>query len=139
MARKSLSWILKFTGRLEDDAEKVKCLQQNDNTAIRTILKFALDPNIEWVLPEGEPPYTPCEFPHQENMLYQECKRLYLFVKGGNDNLVPLRRERMFVEILESIDPEDAKLLLSIKEKKLPKDAENITVKVVQQAYPGLL
>jgi hypothetical protein len=136
MARKSVSWILDFTSKLPNDDEKIKCLQANDNTALRTILKYAYDPNITWALPEGDPPYKPCEYPHQENMLYQEIRRLYLFLQGGNPNLKQLKRESMFIEVLQSVDPEDAKLLLAIKEKKLP--YKGLNSKLVQKAYPGI-
>jgi hypothetical protein len=136
MARKSISWILDFTSKLPNEEEKIKCLQANNNNAILTILKYAYDPNIEWVLPEGNPPYTPCEYPHQENMLYQEIRRLYLFLKGGNDNLHPLKRESMFIDILQSVDPEDAKLLLAMKDKKLP--YKGLNSKIVLKAFPGL-
>lgn len=136
MARKSIAWILDFTSKLPNDEEKVKCLQANDNTAIRTVLKYAYDPNIKWALPEGDPPYKPCEYPHQENMLYQEIRRLYLFLEGGNPNLKQVKRESMFIEVLQSVDPEDAKLLLSIKDKKLP--YKGLNSKIVLRAFPGL-
>lgn len=136
MARKSIAWILDFTSKLPNDEEKVKCLQANDNTAIRTVLKYAYDPNIKWALPEGDPPYKPCEYPHQENMLYQEIRRLYLFLEGGNPNLKQVKRESMFIEVLQSVDPEDAKLLLSIKDKKLP--YKGLNSKIVQKAFPGI-
>lgn len=136
MARKSISWILDFTSKLPNEEEKIKCLQANNNNAILTILKYAYDPNIKWLLPEGDPPYTPCEYPHQENMLYQEIRRLYLFIEGGNPNLNPLRRESMFIEILQTVDPEDAKLLLAMKDKKLP--YKGLNSKIVLKAFPGL-
>ena len=136
MARKSISWILEFTSNLPNEEEKIKCLQANDNSAIRTILKFALDPNIKWALPEGDAPYKPCEYPHQENMLYSECRRLYLFIEGGNPNLKVLKREAMFIELLQTIDPSDAKMLISIKDKKLP--WKGLTAKTVLKAFPGL-
>jgi Family of unknown function (DUF6433) len=136
MARKSISWILDFTSKLPNEEEKIKCLQANDNSAIRTVLKFALDPNIKWALPEGDAPYKPCEYPNQENMLYGECRRLYLFVEGGNPNLKTLKREAMFIELLQTIDPDDAKMLVSIKDKKLP--WKGLTAKTVLKAYPGL-
>lgn len=136
MARKSISWILEFTSKLPNDEEKIKCLQANDNNAIRTILKLAYDPNIKWALPEGDPPYTPCEYPHQENMLYMEIRRLYLFLEGGNDNLKPIKREAMFIEMLQSIDPEDAKMMLAVKDKKLP--WKGLSPKLVQKAYQGI-
>lgn len=136
MARRSISWILEFTSKLPTTKEKVECLRQNDNSAIRTILKFALDPKIEWLLPEGEPPYTPYDFGGGEPRLYGEARRLYLFVKGGNDNLNQIRREALFVSILEDVDPEDAKLLLAIKDKKLP--FKGLNRKIVEEAYPGI-
>lgn len=133
--RKTIAWILEFTSKLPHD-EQIKCLRANDNTAVKTILKFCFDPNIKWLLPEGEAPYTPCSYPNLENMLYSEARRLYLFVEGGNTNLTTLKRESMFVELLQSIDPADARLLESIKDKKLP--WEGLTAKTVLEAFPGL-
>lgn len=136
MARKSIAWILEFTSKLPNEEEQIKCLQANDNSAIRTVLKFCFDPNIKWLLPEGDAPYKPCEYPNMDNMLYSEARRLYLFVEGGNPNLTTLKRESMFVELLQSITPEDAKLLISIKDKKLP--YKGLTSKTVLKAFPGL-
>lgn len=136
MSRKSIAWILDFTAKLPSEEEQIKCLQANDNSAIRTILQFCFDPRITWLLPEGDPPYTPSGFPNLENMLYSEARRLYLFVEGGNNNLKPLKRESMYVDLLQCITPEDAKLLLSIKDKKLPHKGLKATT--VQKAFPGL-
>lgn len=136
MARKSIGWILEFTSKLPNEEEQIKCLQANDNSAIRTILQFCFDPNIKWLLPEGDPPYKPSEFPNLENMLYSEARRLYLFVEGGNPNLKPLKRESMFVDLLQCITPEDAKLLCAIKDKKLP--FKGLKASTIQKAYPGL-
>lgn len=134
---KSISWILDFTSKL-DDIEKVKCLQANDNSAMRTILKYALDPNIKWQLPPGDPPYKPQE----ENddlaiILYQEARKLYLFIEGGNPNLRPMKRESLFIDLLQRVDPNDAKMILAFKDKKMP--FKGITPEIVNQAYPGLI
>lgn len=136
MARKSISWILDFTSKLPDEAEKIKCLRANENQTILTILKYCYDPKITWALPEGEPPYTPCEFPNLDNMLWQEARRLYLFIEGGNPNLHKLKRESMFVELLQSVHPSDAKLLVAIKDKQLPYPGLNSNI--VLKAFPGL-
>ena len=136
MARKSIAWILEFTAKLPNEQEQIRCLQANDNNAIRTVLKFCFDPNINWLLPEGTPPYKASEFPNLENMLYSEARRLYLFVEGGNPNLKPLKRESMFVDLLQCITPDDAKLLCSIKEKTLP--FKGLKPTTIQKAYPGL-
>lgn len=139
MARKSISWILDFTSKLPNEEEQVKCLQANDNGAIRGILNLMHNPNITFALPEGDPPYTPCEFPHQENNLYMEMRRLYLFLDpscGGNPNLKPIKREALFIEMLQEIDPQDAKMMLAIKDRKNP--FPNLTTETVVKAYPGL-
>lgn len=134
--RKTISWILDYTSKLPSVEEKVKCLQANDNSAIRTVLKYCFDPKVKWMLPPGAPPYKPCEFPNIDNMLYSEARRLYLFIEGGNPNLKPLKRESMFVDLLQSIAPDDAKLLIAIKDKSLP--YKGLTAKTVLKAYPGL-
>lgn len=136
MARKSISWILEFTSKLPNEEEQIKCLQANDSEAIKTILRGAFDPNIEWLLPEGSPPYEPCKYSNIDNMLYSEIRRLYLFVKGGNDNLTTLKRESMFIDVLQSITPQDAELLVAIKDKKLP--YPGLTAETVLKAFPGL-
>lgn len=134
--RKSIGWILEQICNLPEE-EQIKALQQNDNSAIRTVLRFCFDPNIKWLLPDGTPPYTPCEFSNIQNMLYSEARRLYLFVEGGNPNLTKLKRESMFIDLLQSISPEDAKLLISIKDKKLPYEGK-LNKKTILKAYPGL-
>lgn len=133
--RKSIAWILEYTSKLPEE-EQVKCLQANDCEPIRIILQYCFHPAAKWALPEGKPPYKPCEYPNIENMLYGEAKKLYLFLEGGNNNLKPLKREKMFVDLLESVTPEDAKLLISIKEKKLP--FEGLKPETIKKAYPGI-
>lgn len=135
-SRKSIAWILDFASKLPNDEEKIKCLQANDVEPIRIVLQYCFHPAAKWALPEGPAPYSPCEYPNVENMLYSEAKKLYLFLEGGNDNLHPLKRERMFVDLLESVTPEDAVLLNTIKDKKLP--YAGLTPEIIQKAYPGI-
>jgi len=136
MIRKSIGWILEFTSKLPTEEEQIKCLQANDNIPMLTILKYAFDPNIRWLLPEGDCPYQPSEYPNIENMMYTEARRLYLFIEGGNPNLTQLKRESMFIDLLQSISPDDAKLLVAAKDKKLP--YEGLTSATVLKAFPGL-
>jgi hypothetical protein len=62
---------------------------------------------------------------------------MYLFIEGGNDNLKPVRREYLFVQLLENVNKEDARLLISVKDKTIP--YKGITKKLVEELYPGLL
>lgn len=136
MARKAISWILEFTSKLPNDEEKIKCLRANENPAILTVLKFAYDPNIKWLLPEGDAPYNPSKESGTESYLYSDARKLYLFIEGGNPNLTQLRREALFIDFLQNIHPEDAKLIVAIKDKTLP--YKGLSSKLVLKAFPGL-
>lgn len=129
--------ILEQASKLKGTEDKIQFLRSNSSAPLQQILKYAFDPSIVWDLPEGAPPYTPCIYPAQEMRLFTEVRRLYLFVKGGNPNLTKLKREALYIELLESIHPEDAKLLVEVKDKKIP--YKGITAKLVKEAFPGLI
>ena len=123
--------------KLKKKEEKVAALKHNDSFVIRTILQGAFDPRVKWALPEGTPPYKVNDLVDQENVLIRECRRLVHFIEGGNPGLKQMRRETLFVELLESVAPKDAELLCAIKDKKFP--YKGITVDVVKEAFPGLI
>jgi hypothetical protein len=134
--RLGLHEIIEMAGKQVRKQQKIDVLRRYDSPALRQLLKMALDPTIKWLLPEGKPPYTPCPYMDQESRFYSEMRRMYLFLEGGNVNLTPLKRETLFIGILESLAPKDAELLLSAKEKKLPR---GINVQLVMEAFPGLI
>ena len=70
--------------------------------------------------------------------LRKEWTKLYNFVKGGNDALNSLRRETMFIQILEGLHPLDAEILCLVKDKKLY-DKYKITKENVSEAYPDIV
>ena len=70
--------------------------------------------------------------------LRKEWTKLYNFVKGGNDQLNSLRRETMFIQILEGLHPLDAEILCLVKDKKLY-DKYKITKANVTEAYPDIV
>ena len=70
--------------------------------------------------------------------LRKEWTKLYNFVKGGNDSLNSLRRETMFIQILEGLHPLDAEILCLVKDKKLY-DKYKITKANVAEAYPDIV
>lgn len=135
MANKSIAWILKFTSELPNDEEKIKCLQANERV-VKEILRYAFDPSVKFLLPEGAPPYKPSPEKYNEDAFYHEVRKLYLFIEGGNNDLKPARREFLFLDVLQAIHPDDAELLIAVKDKKLP--WEGITSKLVLKAFPGL-
>jgi hypothetical protein len=135
--REAIFEILQKASEFSKKQEKIDYLRKMYNPALGMVLRGAYDPTIVWELPEGSPPYKPSEFPDTHGILYGEVKRLYLFIKGGHPNLNQLRREQLYITLLESVHPEDAKILLAIKDKKLP--YKSITANIVKEAFPGLL
>lgn len=129
----SLYNILKQISELKGEDEIVNALQRS-NPVIRQLIRYAYDPNIKFVLPPGVPPYKPCEFLDLEGRLLSEVRKLYLFVEGGNPNLNKVKREMLFIQLLESIDKDDAVLLCHIKDKKLP--FKKISAKIAKKAFP---
>ena len=67
----------------------------------------------------------------------RESKNFYMFVKGGNDALNNIRRESMFINILQGLHPLEAEVLCLIKDKNL-QEKYKITRDVVEEAYPDI-
>lgn len=101
---------------------------------LASFLQLAVNKNIKWLLPEGEPPYKPAQ--HEEwGILYQESRRMYLFLDGGHPTLKQTQREKIFIEVLESVHPDDAKMLILLKDQKLPVGLDE---KQIVKAFPGI-
>jgi len=67
----------------------------------------------------------------------REFKHFYHFIKGGNDAINSIRRESMFINILEGLHPLEAEILILVKDKKLDTKYK-ITKEIVSQAYPSI-
>jgi hypothetical protein len=67
----------------------------------------------------------------------KEYERFYNFVKGGNDGLSSLRRETMFINVLQGLHPLEAEILILTKDKKL-QTKYKITKEIVAEAYPDI-
>ena len=67
----------------------------------------------------------------------REFKNFYHFLKGGNPGLSAIRRETMFINILEGLHPLEAEIICLVKDKKLT-DKYKITKEIVGEAYPDI-
>lgn len=117
--------------------ERAAELKKHDNFAVRTILQGCFDPRVKWLLPEGTPPYKPSTLVDQENVLIHDARKLVYFVEGGAPGLKQTKREMLFIEMLETVAPKDAELLVAIKDKKFP--FKGITKDIIKEAFPGLI
>lgn len=135
--RLGIAEILENASKLTKKEDKINYLRNNYNPVLGQILQYTFEKKYEWELPPGAPPYKPSDYPDAHGMLYTEARRLYLFLKGGNPNLTTLKRESLYIGLLESVHPSDAKLLIAIKDKKLP--YKSLTLNLIKEAYPGLI
>ena len=129
--------ILTKVNNAKDKAKKLEILTQYDSPSLRQILKGAFDPKIEWDLPAGAPPYIANEAPlgTEHTYLDQEAKRLWHFVKGADANLNKMRKETLFIQILEGLHKSEADLLINVKEKKLNNTYKGLTANLVKEAF----
>jgi len=139
-ARLLISEVLRKVSNAKTKAEKIKLLQTNNSQALRSLLIWNFDESVISMVPEGDVPYTPNDAPvgTDHTRLEQEARGLYRFVKGGQDSLKSLKRESMFVQLLEGLSAEEAELLCLIKDGNLNSKYKRITKAVVQEAFPQI-
>ena len=131
--------ILELVDDARSKAKKVELLREYETPALKSIFIWNFDPSVVALIPEGDVPYNPNEVPvgTDHTSLRREYKQLYHFVKGGNDQLSSLRRESMFIQILEGLHPKEAEILVLIKDGQLNKKYK-VTRDAVEEAYPDI-
>ena len=121
--------------------DKVKLLKEHIRDDVKALFIWNFDKGISSALPPGEVPYKPNEAPANSGghtRLVHEWRTLYNYVRGGNDRLPQMKRETMFVQLLESLHADEADLLMLVKDKELQKKYR-ITRQVVEEAYPDIV
>ena len=148
-------------------AKKIEVLQRYAHDSIMAVLIWNFDESVISLLPEGEVPHGNTREDNsvtgslsdkiidavgmiQESgsaslgsqdqgkaSIRAEYRKFYNFLKGGNNGLSSLRRETMFINILEGLHPLEAEILILVKDKKLT-DKYKITKEIVSAAYPQI-
>ena len=138
MAEFNILETLELVGKAKTREEKRQVLADRDNFATRALLQLNYHPDVKWHLPPGAPPYTPGQVADSTpNSLHFEVKKLDYYVDPSPHDLPMLRRESMFVELLERVDPSDAKLIIAVKDRKL--SYKGLSYKLVKDTWPDLL
>ena len=125
------------TNNAKDKPRKLKVLKDNDSVALRQVLKGAFHPDIEWAIPKGDVPYTVNEAPvgTDHTVLSQEAKRLYLFIKGGDNTIKQNKREVLFVQMLEALSAGEAEFLVAVINNKINNKYKGFTANLVKEAF----
>tara|TARA_B100000287_G_C20205319_1_gene611785 strand:- start:86 stop:508 length:423 start_codon:yes stop_codon:yes gene_type:complete len=131
--------ILELVNDARSKAKKVDILREYETDALKSLFIWNFDPSVISMLPEGEVPYNKNEVPvgTDHTSLRREYKQLYHFVKGGNDQLSKTRRESMFIQMLEGLHPDEAEILVLVKDGQL-NTKYKITRDAVEEAYPDI-
>jgi hypothetical protein len=159
--------VLQLASKQRTNAKKVEVLQKYEDLSLKAIFIWNFDETVISLLPPGEVPYASVKDQNsfsgtittkigdavgkmgelQSNSLgasdqghssiRKEYKMFYNFIKGGNDGLSSLRRETMFINILEGLHPLEAEILCLVKDKKL-QTKYKITKQIVSEAYPDI-
>jgi hypothetical protein len=159
--------VLNFVSKQRTNSKKVEILKKYEDSSLKAIFIWNFDETIVSLLPPGEVPYSSVGEQNSfsgtlsekiddavvkmqeigsnslgsqdqgRSTIRKEYTKLYNFVKGGNDSLSSLRRETMFINILEGLHPLEAEILCLCKDKKL-QTKYKITKEIISEAYPDI-
>ena len=131
--------ILDLVSKQRTKAKKVEFLKKYECDALKSVLIWNFDETAISVMPEGEVPYKKNEAPlgTDHTSLRKEWRNLYHFLKGGNDSLSSLRRESMFIQLLEGLHPDEAEIICLVKDGKL-ESKYKVKSEVVKAAFPDI-
>ena len=132
-----MSEIATKVNNAKDKPRKLKVLKDHDSVPLRQVLKGAFHPDIKWLLPKGDVPYTPNDAPlgTDHTILSQEAKRLYLFIEGGDNAISQNKRETTFVQMLEGLSADEADFLIAVVNKKVNNKYKGFTANLVKEAF----
>jgi len=159
--------VLEAASKQRTKAKKVEVLQRYKHPSLVTIFVWNYDTSIITLLPEGDVPYGNTGEDQQTSgtlsdkindavgkmaemgstslgsqdqgkaSIRGEYQKFYNFCKGGNPSLSNLRRETMFINILEGLHPLEAEVLILVKDKNL-ESKYKISKEVISTAYPEI-
>ncbi len=127
-------------------AKKLEILRTHGDDSFKMVMIWNFDESVISVLPEGNVPYEPVEGDvqaskeqgvPQRTTIRNAARQFYRFVKGGDDQLNKIKRESIFINILQTLPQPEAEILVLVKDKAL-NTKYNITKELVSEAYPEI-
>ena len=127
-------------------AKKLEILRTHGDDSFKMVMIWNFDESVISVLPDGNVPYQPVEGDvqaskeqgvPQRTTIRNAARQFYRFVKGGDDQLNKIKRESIFINILQTLPQPEAEILVLVKDKAL-NTKYNITKELVSEAYPEI-
>ena len=131
--------ILELVSQQKTAVKKIEVLQEYRTEALTAVLIWNFDNSVVSLVPEGDVPYEKNDVPvgTDHTSLRKEWKNLYHFVQGGNATLSTMRRESMFIQMLEGLHPSEAEIICLVKDKRL-NSKYKMTKSIVEKAFPDI-
>jgi hypothetical protein len=131
--------ILQKVSSAKTKKEKVDILQEYNNNGLRAILIINFDESLKFLLPEGDVPFTANDAPAgtDHTRIDHEYRGLYRYFKGGDSSIKSMKREQLFVQLLEGLYKDEAEMLVLACNKDL-QAKYRVTKAVVQEAFPSI-
>ena len=140
MARKLVSEVLEEASKIIKKSDRIVFLRHNKTPGLTDILRINFDDTVVSALPAGAPSYKRDDAPkgYEYTRLNKAYTQFKYFFKGPVANgMKPLKREGLFLNLLESLNPEEADLLVAAKDKNMK--YKGITKKMVNETFPNLI
>jgi len=127
-------------------SKKLEILRAHGEDSFKMTMIWNFDESVISMLPEGSVPYQPVEADVQASVdkglpqrttIRNSARQFYRFIKGGDDAMNKIKRESLFINILETLPPPEAEILVLVKDKAL-NTKYNITKELVAEAYPEI-
>ena len=133
--------IFELVSEQRTKAKRVEILKEYRDDSVTAVLIWNFDERVQSAVPDGQVPYKENEVPvgTDHTSLRREWKTLYHFIKGGNPTLSNLRRETMFVQLLEGLHPKEAEIICLVKDKELETVYPKVTLDIVKEAFPDIV
>ena len=137
--RPLISEVLRKVNNAKTKQEKTKLLLQYNTQALRSLLIWNFDESVVSLLPEGDVPFEKNPAPEGTDhiLLEKQDKKFHYFVKGGGE-VSRMKREEMFIGMMESLHPDEAEVLCLVKDKKLQSKYNRISKALVQETFPQI-
>ena len=132
-----MSEVLTKVNNAKTKDKKIAVLKEHDSEPLRMLIKASFDPNIEWVLPEGNVPFKANEAPEgtEHTLLSQEVRKIWHFIKGADNQTPRMKKETMFIQMLEGLHKSEAEVLCHVKDKVLHQKYKGLSDNVVKTAF----
>ena len=132
-----MSEVLTKVNNAKTKDKKIAVLKEHDSEPLRMLIKSSFDPKIKWVLPEGNVPFKPNEAPEgtEHTLLSQEVRQFYHYIEGADNQTPRMRKETMFIQMLEGLHKSEAEVVCYAKDKVLHQKYKGLSDSVVKTAF----